>query len=671
MPEQARIEEQPIVTTASSYGGDFDGVTEKVQNNYRIRRESRNRAFRFFGHTSQGADRNLLQYIDDGQRRFNSYKTKHAWKEDWQANYVDPITHDKTIAILARLAGQPYKPEYSPRDKKNIIAEFRARLIEAINDYEETVKNNKEKDNFFRLLEAAVKGTIITFEDYGASEIRKTIIREFNPITGVLKSEEKIEVEGGLSSVIVPLEEFYPGNMWENDMRKQTGATWVQTMTKDEFRAAFGQWPNAEDVLKKFESSEVAPEQTTEFKDKDQYYDGLVTVIRDFDTVANEYLIVANDVPLTKKGNRMRWKPGRLPFASSGFEPFSPYFFYYKSFIHRLEQNQDAIDALFNMFLDRTMLAILRPVFAGEGISDELDDPYSLGAIIPVRDVNQIKEMQFSEPGGSALAAINRMEGSIHSSSLDPVAAGISGEGRAKTATEVERATQSAQEILSLFRRFMNWLERDRAELRAYNIAAFYRRPSEIRRAVGSEEDITKWNMAWRKITVGGAKVQTEKGTELGTKLIEIVGSKMELETPEMLERRNRMIEGASEIVQITPETLEEFETQVEIVEVPQFTLTSSLQRAYDREFASVALGRADTFKQDIVAKRFAKAMHQPEDVVIVREEAPAGLEALAAGSPIGAERVAGSQRSPVPQIPAPEQPLAGARSLAPIGEML
>ena len=78
------------------------------------------------------------------------------------------------------------------------------------------------------------------------------------------------------------------------------------------------------------------------------------------------------------------------------------------SCVHKLEGNQDAIDALFNMFLDKTKLSVLRPLVVGDLAEAEADDPYGPSSIMRVKDATQVREIDIQEPGNAVLQALNR-----------------------------------------------------------------------------------------------------------------------------------------------------------------------------------------------------------------------------------------------------------------------
>ena len=65
-------------------------------------KENRNQTIRFFN--KNGVARNILSYVRDSVDRMNEYHLKPAHKDDWQSNVYDPVTRNKAIAVLSKVA---------------------------------------------------------------------------------------------------------------------------------------------------------------------------------------------------------------------------------------------------------------------------------------------------------------------------------------------------------------------------------------------------------------------------------------------------------------------------------------------------------------------------------------------------------------------------------------
>jgi len=638
-------ENKEKITKENSWEGTkFDGVREKIETNLENRKTMRDRSFKFFGRNQKdNVDRNLVQYINDSDERFNGYKVKDAWKEEWQANYFDPLTHDKTIAILARLAIQPRKVEFSPLKDNFILSRLRAKIFEDFNDYNEDVLNNRSQDCFMRLLEVVTKGTVIIFEDYGNWEIKVNNFSEIDHLTGKSKHIEEKLMEGGLTSHIVSLEEFYPDSVWEFDMKKQMGATWVQKMPVGEFKTKFAKWDNFQMVIDN-RMGNISQENGTDFNEIGQT-DDFVEIIRDFDVIENEYLIMADRIPLTKKKNPMRWKG--LPFAKGVLEPLSSKFFYGKALAHKLEANQDGINALYNMLLDGIFISMFSPIVIS-GVADPVDDTMYPNKVIEIPDANaSITELRRTPPSPIAFQALKYMHNAADLSSVDEVAQGNISQTTAKTATEVTEASKSGREIMTLLVIFVDWMERGRAEVRIPNLMNYYTRPKEIRKIMGDGGEKI-YNMAFHSLFLEKAKLSTG---EFGAKQINIVPTSNELRSSEELKIINSAMEGESEIIDITPEQMRDFQMTTKMVEAPALNISSEQQKRYDMAFAQTAFAQPEIFEIGIVAKKFAKAMNQGEEVIKKQQEqnVPPEIQKLLAGR--GGGQGAGAQQS-APMLP-------------------
>ena len=94
--------------------------------------ENRNQPIRFFN--KNGIDRNIIDYVSDGVDRMNEYHLQPEYKDDWQNNVFDPITRNKLIAILSKIASSRMKPELIAKARSifNTESLLNARLFSLI-----------------------------------------------------------------------------------------------------------------------------------------------------------------------------------------------------------------------------------------------------------------------------------------------------------------------------------------------------------------------------------------------------------------------------------------------------------------------------------------------------------------------------------------------------------
>ena len=130
--EQLASVEKPTDTKTMIWRGSAKerDIVERVKFRFQRIRGQRDKTFSLFN------ERSLRQYIDDCQKRFNSYIEPREDADDWTAKVFSPDTRNKTIAILAKLASQRTKVNFFGKEKDDKI---RAKIIKALYEYSEVL----------------------------------------------------------------------------------------------------------------------------------------------------------------------------------------------------------------------------------------------------------------------------------------------------------------------------------------------------------------------------------------------------------------------------------------------------------------------------------------------------------------------------------------------------
>lgn len=557
-------------------------------------------------------NRNISQYVADSQMRFNSFAPKPDWKDDWQNNVFNPITHDKLIAILARLAANRMKFEFFPRFERHFAAQKLATIVSEIYEYVDMHDTNGQRDLFYEMLAAGRDGTVVGFEGFKRERRKHRDIVEEKEDGEIIFTEKDVWEEA-VDPQIVPLLDFYPGNMFESQMRKQKYCFWRTVMKYDEFKtSSFMQYPEAQKVGAAGGHVQTDAENgifgVSEDIDPDQ-----VEVIRFFDVVNDEYCVAANRIMLTPYISPLRRKDKKLGFWSAVFEPFDDKFFYGRSLPDKLMHMQDVDNVLWNAMLDQMMLSIYKPILT-TGVNDLVEDYLYPGRMIEVTSTDQMKELEISAPDMVSFRMLNKIEDTISFSSIDPTTQGVS--VGVRTATEVERAQEGAREILSLFQQFMEWGQYDKATLRTGTIMQYYFEP------VSKEAEGEDWRMKFRNFVIEDAKI----GKNRGTKIIRIVGDKSEMAPrnqfgfSQQLFAENMMIPGESEIIEITANYLKKVDLDLKIVQNSSTKMSKALEMAMIKSFGTLALQRPDLYDQPAIGRMIAEAYKQDPNKVMAKQ---------------------------------------------------
>jgi hypothetical protein len=544
-------------------------IANKIWINFDKWRSARNRTFSFF------RERTIYEYINDCNARFNNYKEKPAWKEEWQSNTSDITIHSKLMAIVAGTVVSRMKANYEPRIARDLFSKIKAKILKSIYDYIDTCERNGDLDDLFMALRAARDGTVIGFEGY-----------------------KKTKLYDGIDSQIIPLEDFYPSDLKKFEMKDQLKCCWRTVMNYDDFKEGYENWYQSDKVVPMYK---IGNEERTLFNISVDIAENEVEIIRYFDKLNNEFYATANSILIINpdgKQNKLsnRRKDGELGFWKTVYEPFDDKFFYGRALVDVMKDNQDAIDLIFDAMFDKEILAVLRPILVG-GINELADDYLYPGKVSVVSDVQQIKEAPISSPDLVAFRILQELQLRQNFVSVGSAQAGLA-TGR-KTATEVERAEEASRKVLSLFNVLLADGIRQKAYLRAGTIIQFYLKKKELEPLILESQKLLSGKNGTRIIRV---KNELTPSNQLGYS--------------KELEKENALIPEESEIIEISPDFFNDFKYKVSITTPSTTEMSPALQKAYDREFASMALNMPDVFNRKAVAKRLAESMNQEWDEI-------------------------------------------------------
>lgn len=572
-------------------------VIARVYNRYRSLENIRDRQYRYFN------NRNLVDLINDAQKRFNGYVEPRNGPNDWGAKTIDPLTRNKVIFVLASLAAQRTKVNFYKEDGDDAI---RSKIVKAMHEHS-YIDENEEIQTFYEMLSAVVKGTVIGYEGFKAPKQKIKAIDSYDPETGEIKWTEKtITLESKVFSEIVPLEDFFPGDLRQRDIQKMPDLVWRTVMPFSMFKVEFKKYANAKYVQKGGDTM-THPF----FKDYVQNLEGdEVEVVRYFNKVDDEFHIMANGVLLTQYISPMPWKHKEkgmgYPFWSTIYEPYDEKWFYGKPLPEKLRSNQDTLDALYRMMLDQTFLSIHKPVLTS-AVEDVEDDMLRPGRKIPVTDVNEWKELDISAPNGGQFQMFEIVRRSIEDASASDTVTGLRND-KEKTATQASIEKEGAQTLLSMFKNFLEWGAEQKARLRTENQLQFYPLP------IGIEDGKVKY----RKIRVDNVPLILQQRN--GSIILKFCADKSEItpvEIPNELRARfedkygkrfdevsvTQLSENIEE-VKMTPEFIEDFNVGIKVIADSSQKMSEGLQKAMALEFVDrVVTVFPDLVRRDAVAR--------------------------------------------------------------------
>lgn len=584
-------------------------IVDRIMHEFYEMELMRNTSYKYFGFKGSGGYKNLIDYIDDSQKRLNSQGIPRENLEAWQANVFKPETRKKLIAMISQFASRKYNAKFTGKQENDF---FKSIIIEDIYNWTNYKEDASEK-LFWMMWQAMGKGTSIAFEGYNEQKRNIRDIENVDFETGDIKYKEKVIFNKYIYSEVIPTEDFYPGSLRIFSIKDLSKCIWRTVKRFGDVKAEYGNYPNFKYVLPGGDIYEEGffYDYVNENIQKD---DGdLVEVIRYFNKEKDEFIIILNGVWINPdKRNKIKplpWNHKELPFWTLKFEPFSHDFFYGKSLPDKFMHEQDAINALLNMSLDQLLLSVNPPMLVGE--ADALEDVN----LVPGRvsyvgaSINEFKELNISKPGSAHFGMIKELENSIEGSSVSSVMQGQV--GSKSTATEILQAREAASRIASLFERFILWGLKEKAQLRVANIMQFLTKSKQIEKII-DENNLVKYKETFETFRINNTKY---KNGGIGTRVIKMVNNKNELPNKKELENEAK-IEGIEKIV-ITPDYIRNFEVDIIIEPESDFEQSLALKIATEHQFQALIYQLyGDMVDRDKMFEEFVKVYKKDPELI-------------------------------------------------------
>lgn len=571
----------------------------------------RNQTIRFLN--KNGIDRNIIDYVLDSVDRMNEHHEKPEYKEDWQNNVFDPITRNKLIAILSKLASARMKPELTVKPRSIFTTESTLERKNIFSDLLENAnRHNKDDVNLiWEMYTCMSEGTVIGYESWKKDTKEVEYIKEINPDTGEVTSETiSVNAWDDVFGEIVPINEWYPESIWVHDISQIKRCFRTRTLTLQKFKDEYGDFKNASKVQT---AGYYKNEDNFEWGLPDNIEDGEVFVLHFYDEVKDKLMIWANGLEIYY--GPMPWNHKKLPFWLAIFEPIHHQFIYGKSLPDKLMGMQDVDNALFNGMLDQLFIGLNSPIFS-TGDTDDIGDGFlEPGKIYHGDQGSTMNKINLGTVDATNFNMLNLIKQGMEETSISAQAQGVPSGGR-KTTVEVRQLQEGALSLASLFLQIMENSCSQKYWLRLNNLIQYYSQPSSVK----SDKPQFKFIILEdRKLTNG----------KVGKKMIQIVdeipdNAKSSLEKIATQESGGEFnpLESRVEPVIITRDWLMNHELDLEIHIIPNSSIKES---EYDRKSKALSFfGYANQnplFDQEIAAKSVAEALDQPADVVKKQEE--------------------------------------------------
>lgn len=581
-------------------------VEEELQDFIRVA-ESHTTPFYQFNSSFDGSLRSWQDYIEYSFEKFNQFVDIPADTENYEVHLSLPNVRNKLMAILARLSAQRMKSEIHAQNLEQNIDKILSRYLREFLEWSDEV-SEQDVVNFFWMLETAMKGTGILCEDYYKYSKEIKDIKLYKPETGKSEWRKKKIEKDGCYSFVIPLEEFYVWNMRLSayEIDKQYKVYWKSSMEIEEFKRTFKKYPRVNDV----QPGGILAKEEKMFYNK--FFDILgtdeVDVLRIWCPEKDSFKIIANNIELTEEDNPIPFKHKKTPIVAAVYEPIVADFFPGKSLPDKCGNLADAIDQLFNDLFNRNKMLLKTPLTAKKG-SVFADSVWRPDTIIEYTG-ERPEPLRLNYDSQDTDRLYNILNNQLNLSTVSPVNQGQTGSG--STAREVIIAQENANELMSMFLRFMEWGEKKRVKLRISNLLQFLTQPK-IQMVAGDKANA--FQKQFREFKQYGVELSSGKR---GTRIMKFKPA-YQITPSAVLEKQYP--EEDVEVVEIPIEILQNLDLFIKIVPNSSVKISDSLKKALNLEYASTMVKLfPDISNRQAIAAELTEDYDKSPDKMLIKQ---------------------------------------------------
>jgi len=416
-------------------------------------------------------DRALTHYIDDCQRAFNSYVPPGSPNpsESWKANTVRPATRNKVISIAAHVTGTMMYPNVVAQNDQDEEDRTAGATMKDLMEFS-WEQSDYERTFIHAVIGALVNPVSIIYDGYCET---KRCVKEIQE-DGTWKEKKIIDEQySGFINPIVPVDEFFIGDIYESNIQKQPFLIWRRVIDYNNAKLKYGDNENFKKYVRPGLRIFYDPGTRQFYEQQDDSLQGrLVEEMVYYNRYADLELHLVNGVLMDDPDQPNCRIDKNYPFIKFGYELFDEgRFFYYKSLVDKMKDDQRLLDTLYNMILDGTFMQIM-PSLAIYGDEEAGSDVFVPGSSHVFGADTKVQPISTGANLNAGFNAIAKVESSISESSNDNLQSGLESSGN-PTATEISRQEQNARVVLGLFGKMVKFAVEDFGKLRIPTILQY------------------------------------------------------------------------------------------------------------------------------------------------------------------------------------------------------
>lgn len=560
-------------------------------------------------------DRTVIDYQNDSQKAFNSYVPPASDDPDeaWRANTIRPITRNKVVSMAAHLTASTLFPKVFAQNKNDKEDKEAASVMRDLMEWAGDQSNYSQKF-LYTVIAMLVNPAAIIHTEY--RQVMRTM-KEIQEDGSWTEKEMVDELVSGFQNNIVPIDELYISNVYEHDIQKQPFLIWRRIIDFDIAYYKYGDNEKFKEYVKPGIQHVFTEEDDTFYEQYDEELtDNLVEEVIYYNQLEDLELIYVNGVLLDHPEQPLRRQDKKYPFAKTGFELIDEgRFFYYRSLVDKLADDQNIADVMWNMILDGTFMQLMPPtaVFGEEDVDASVVVP---GTVTRFKADTKLQSINPVQNFNAAYNALEKIEANFAESSQSAMASGVPSTG-IETAFETARVEQNARTVLGLSGKMVGFFVKEWGELMVGNILQFL--------TIGEVMELTSPNNAlkFRNFVL---PEKEEAGKKVGHR-IEFddnsgYGDKLE-ESLKLLEQQEK--EGDVKITKVNPKLFRELKYLIRVN--PDFKAPESEAvkkafnlEAYDRAIQNPVLD-PEKVTREFLLSSYDQSKDSPDDFVMRKTE--------------------------------------------------
>lgn len=392
----------------------------------------------------------VIGRMNKDQKTFNSFVDESVDdpRESWKWRGTRSMARNRTMAMHAHLTSSYIVPNVFAQNEKD---ESDEEMAEISRDLLEWMTINSNYRESFLLATMGMLVNPVTYMSVDYREVMQKV--KIRTEQGWDKKEILDEVLSGVNTGVHSADQILITNAYEQNIQKQRTVMKRKYVEYEEAKALYGDHDNFVYVSPGVKS--IYNEDDGLFYDvKDDNHNKLVEIVcaesRRDDMAApfvNGVYVGDDDVemnPILHRDNRGAPKYNVTPF---GYERINEHFFYYKSLVNNVGWDNQLLDALYEVTMNKEILDLLAPV-AISGVDSIDTDIMMPGTVVAFENPDaKVTPIMPKSNNSSGYNAMQSVENSIKETSISDTKMGQLPQASQK-AFSVAQAEQNAQVLL-------------------------------------------------------------------------------------------------------------------------------------------------------------------------------------------------------------------------------